>query len=159
MIILGSWRTTKNLADEIDHRITSGTQFTNYFEFGRMFLMVCGRNMLCRAGSDETERFALEGNPLADDVTVGKDILDVRREGRVLLGGRRWGKVVGARGRIEWTRDDLREGRGREVGGRERRIRSGNGQGWRERETILGQVGVDATLLGQGNSETRTKFL
>ena len=86
MIILGGRRTGKNLADVIDDGVASGTQFTNNFEFGRWFLMVCGRSVLCRAVSDETERFAQKGNSLANDVSVGKDILDVGREGGMVLG-------------------------------------------------------------------------
>jgi hypothetical protein len=159
MIILGRWRTRKNLADMIDDGVTSGAQFTNDFEFCRWFLMVCSRNVLCVTVSDETERFAQERNSLANDVAVGEDILSVGGDGRVLLGGRRRGKVVRVRGSIGRTGDDLGKGGGRKVGGREGRIRSGNGKRRREGEAILGQVGVDATLLGQGNSETmRTKL-
>jgi hypothetical protein len=124
MIIFGRWRTGKNLADMIDDGVASCAQFTNYFEFGRWFLMVCGRNVLCRAVSDETKRFAQEGNSLANDVAMGEDILGVGRDGRVLLGGRRRGKVVGVRGRIGWTGDDLGKGGGRKVGGRKGGIRS-----------------------------------
>ena len=119
MIILGGGRTGKNLADVIDDGVTSCAQFTNDFEFGRWFLMVCGRSVLCRAVSNETERFAQKGNSLANDVTVGKDILDVGREGRVVLGGRgRRGKVVRVRRRIGWTGDDLGKGGGRKGWGR-----------------------------------------
>ena len=103
----------------IDDGIASGTQFTNDFEFPRWLLMVCSRNVLGRAVGDETERFALEGNSLANNVALGKDILDEGGEGRVLLGGgRRLGKVVREGGRVVWTRDDLRKGRGRKRWGR-----------------------------------------
>ena len=68
-------------------RVTSGTQFTNDFEFGGYFLMVCSRNMLCKPVRDQTKRFVQERDSLANDVALGKDILDVGREGRVVLGG------------------------------------------------------------------------
>ena len=153
MVVLRRRGTAKNLADKINDCVASGTQFTNDFEF-------CGRNVLSRAVGDKTERFALEGNSLANNVAVGKDILGMGGDGRVLLGwGRRRGVVVREGGRVVWTRDDLRKGRGRKRGGREGGKRSGNGEGRREGEAILRQVGVDATLLGQGNSETmRTKL-
>jgi len=119
MIILGRRRTAKNLADEIYDGVASSTQFTNDLEFCRWFLMVRGRNMPGRAVSDKTERFAEEGNSLANDVTVGKNILDVGGEGRVLLGGgRRPREVVRVGGSIGCARNDLRKGRGRKRGGR-----------------------------------------
>ena len=49
-------------------------------------MIVCGRNMLCKPVRDET-RFVRERDSLANDVAVGNDILDVGREGRVVLGG------------------------------------------------------------------------
>ena len=115
MIVLGRWRTAKNLANVIDDDVTSGAQFTNNFEFCGWFLMVCGRNMLCKPVRDETKRFTQERDSLANDVALGKDILDVGRVGRVVLGGgKRVRKVVRVmRRKIRWMRDDLREGRGR----------------------------------------------
>ena len=124
MVILGGRRTGKNLADEIGYGVASAAQFTNDFELGRWFSMVCGRSVLCRAVSDETERFAQKGNSLANDVSVGKDILDVGREGREGLRGGRRGEVVIVRGRIGWTGDGLGKGGGRRRGGRERGKRS-----------------------------------
>ena len=78
-------------------------------------MIVCGRNMLYKPVRDETKRFTQERNSLANDVALGKDILDTEREGRVVLGGGRWvRKVVRVmRRKIRWTRDDLREGSGR----------------------------------------------
>ena len=49
--------------------------------------MVYGRNMLYKPVRDETKRFTQERDSLANDVALGKDILDVGREGRVVLGG------------------------------------------------------------------------
>ena len=71
----------------IDDGVTSGAQFTNDFEFGGWLLMVCGRDMLCKPVRDKTKRFTEERDSLANDVALGKDILDVGREGRVVLGG------------------------------------------------------------------------
>ena len=124
MIILGRRRTAKNLADVINDGVASGPQFTDHFEFCPWFLMVSSRSVLGRAVTDETKRFTQEGNSLANDVAVGKDILDVRGDGRVVLGRRRSGEVVRVRRRIRWTRDDLRKGRGRKRWGREGGIRS-----------------------------------
>jgi hypothetical protein len=99
----------------IDDGVTSGAQFTNDFEFCDWFLMVYGRNMLCKPVRDETKRFSQKRNSLANDVALGKDILDVGREGRVVLGGRRrmWEVVRVMRRRIGGTRDDLRKSGGR----------------------------------------------
>ena len=113
MIILGRRRAAKNLADVINDGVASGPQFTNNFEFRPLLLMVCGRSVLGGAVIDKTKRFTKEGNSLANDVAVGKDILDVRGNGRVVLGrGRRLGKVVRVRRRIGWTRES-RKGRER----------------------------------------------
>jgi len=112
--------------------------------------MVCGRDMLGRMVSDKTERFALEGDSLANDVTVGKDILDLRGEGRALLGrGRRPGQVFRVRGRMGWTWDDLRKGGRGKRGGRKRGKRGGSREGRGKGQTIMRQVGLDATLLCQ----------
>ena len=89
MIILGKGRTAKNLADVIDDGVTSGAQFANDFDYGGQLLMVCRRNMLSKPVRDETKRFTQERDSLANDVALGKDILDVGREGRVVLGGRK----------------------------------------------------------------------
>ena len=128
MIILGRQGAAKNLADVIDDDVASGAESTNDSKFGGWFLMVCSRNMLCKPVVNETKRFAQEMNSLANDVALGKDILDMEREGGVALGRRRRvGKVVRVMRRTRVTRDDLRE-RGK---------------------AILRQVGVDATLSGQ----------
>ena len=114
-ILLGRWRTAKNLADVIDDGVTSGAQFANDFDYGDRLLMVCHRNMLYKPVRDKTKRFTQKRESLTNDVALGKDILDVGREERVVFGGeRRVRKVVRVmRRKIRWTRDDLREGSGR----------------------------------------------
>ena len=95
MTILGRWRTEKNLADVIDDGVASGAQFMNDFEFGGRFLMVCGRNMLCKPVRDETKRFAQERDFFTNDVALGKDISMWEEKEEWLLekeGG--WGKSL-----------------------------------------------------------------
>lgn len=55
-MILGRRRTAKNFADVLDDGIASDNQFTNDFEFGPWFVMVCGRSVLGKAVTDETKR-------------------------------------------------------------------------------------------------------
>ena len=86
MFILGRRRAAKDLADVINDSIASRPQFANDFEFRSRFLMVCGRRVLCGAVTDKTKRFTEEGNSLANDVAVGKDILDVGGNCRMVLG-------------------------------------------------------------------------
>ena len=59
----------------------------NDFDYGGCLLIVCGRNMLCKPVRDETKRFVQERDSLANDVALEKDILDVGRARRVVLGG------------------------------------------------------------------------
>ena len=86
MIILGRRRAAKDLADVINDSVASCPQFANDFEFRSRFLMVCGRRVLGGAVTDKTKRFTEEGNSLANDVAVGKDILDVGGNCRMVLG-------------------------------------------------------------------------
>jgi hypothetical protein len=52
-------------------------------------------SMLVAVVRDETKRFTQERDSLANSVTLGKDVLDVGRERRVVLGGRmQMGEVV-----------------------------------------------------------------
>ena len=125
MIIFGRRGAGKDLADEVDDGIATGSKFSNDLEFcGRIFVV-------WRLDGDEAKDFTQEGNSLADEVSGGQNILYLRGYGRASLVGGRAGR----------TGDQLGEGwRG------ERGEGCGDGERW-VGEIILRQHCVHAALL------------
>jgi len=74
MVVLGTQKVEKDLANKIDDGIATCSNFTNDFEFASGLLVVCDGGLIDRLIGDETKRFSLKKNPLADDVSGGKNI-------------------------------------------------------------------------------------
>jgi hypothetical protein len=77
--VLGTQKVEKDLANEIDDGMATCSKFTNDFKFASTFLVICNGRLFDRRIEDETKRFSLKRNPLADDVS-GKDIVSSYRE-------------------------------------------------------------------------------
>jgi len=94
VVIFGRRGAGKDLANEVDDGIATGSKFSDDLEFrGRIFV-------IWRLDGNEAKDFAQEGNSLADEVTGGQNILYLRGYGRASLVG----------GRAGWTGHQLGEG-------------------------------------------------
>jgi hypothetical protein len=77
----------------IDDGVASGAQFTNDIEFSGWFLMVYGRNMLCKPVRDETKSFAQEiPSPTMSPWERTSSMWEEREEWFLDEGG--WGKSL-----------------------------------------------------------------
>jgi hypothetical protein len=140
MIVLGRRGAEKDFTNEIDDGVTTRPQLTYNLEFPSRFLVVCDGCLLGRLIRDESKSFTQKGDSLADDITGGENVLNVRGYGwEVIYRGRRVGGIIWAVWRIGWTGDGLRKGWGGEGWGGKGRKRGRKGEsGWGKGQAILG---------------------
>jgi hypothetical protein len=91
VVIFGRRGAVKDLANEVDDGIATGSKFSNDPEFGGRVFIVCDGRLLGRLDGDEAKGFSQEGNSLTDEVSGGQNILYMRGYGRASLGGGRAG--------------------------------------------------------------------
>src|SRR5712671_4585666 len=90
---LETWKVEKDFANKINDGMTTRSTFTNDFEFTSRFSVVCEGRLVKRLIGDETKRFSLQRDPLADDVSGEKNIVRPYREWLKVTHGRltrRW---------------------------------------------------------------------
>jgi len=81
VVVLGTQKVEKDLSNEIDDGTAKFYKFTNDFKFASSVLRVCvGRLANNRPIGDGTKIFTQKRNPLADDVSGGKNNVRLYRE-------------------------------------------------------------------------------
>jgi len=77
MVVLGRRGAGKDLANEVDNGTTTCAKFANDFEFKSNLFVVCNGRALGRLVGpwNETKRFTLKGNPLTNNIALGKDVV------------------------------------------------------------------------------------
>src|SRR5712671_5824626 len=80
VVVLGTQKVEKDLANEIDDGTATCSDFTNDLELASRFLVVCNGSLVSRLIGDETKRLSLKRNPLAYDVSGEKNIARPYRE-------------------------------------------------------------------------------
>jgi hypothetical protein len=78
MIVFGGRGAGKHFAYEVDDGITARAKLTDDLKFGSKFSAVC---LLGRLVGDETKKFSLKRDSLANNVAGREDIFNVRRDG------------------------------------------------------------------------------
>jgi hypothetical protein len=92
VVIFGRWVARKDLTNEVDNGIATGSKLSNDFEFGGRIFVVCDGRPLGRPDGGEAKDFTQKGNSLTDEIAGGQNILYLGGVGRASLGGGRAGR-------------------------------------------------------------------